>query len=145
MFCLKSTLQPIAGWSLSVTVWTRLRILIFCKRSGAGAKRGVSISILNRHEASWRSLPSLLQLGVEVVLGGDWTYFWGDPASQQDMAWGRIAALCTRDPTQSTVGLTEEEDAVTRGFLKTVYDTAHQPASNTEEWAALRATDSRSH
>jgi hypothetical protein len=98
---------------------------------------GVLISILNRHEASWRSLPSLLQLDVEVVLGGDWTYFWGDPASQQDMAWGRIAALCTRDPTQSTVGLTEEEEAVTRGFLKTVYDTAHQPASNTEEWAAL--------
>jgi hypothetical protein len=98
---------------------------------------GVSISILNRHEASWHSLPSLLQLGAEVVLGGDWTYFWGDPASQQDMAWGRIAALCTRDPTQSTVGLSEEEEAVTRGFLKTVYDTARQPASNTEEWAAL--------
>ena len=98
---------------------------------------GVQVSVLNRHEASWTRLPALLQRGAEVVLGGDWTYFWGEPASQQDLEWGRIAALCTRDPTQSTVGLTDEEEAVTEGLLKTVYDAARQPASDTDGWAAL--------
>jgi len=98
---------------------------------------GVLVSVLNRHEASWTRLPALLERGAEVVLGGDWAYFWGEPAGQQDLAWGRIAALCTRDQTQSTVGLTDEEEAVTKGLLKTVYDAAGQPASDTDGWAAL--------
>ncbi len=98
---------------------------------------GIPISVLNRHEANWTRLPALLQRGAEVVLGGDWTYFWGEPAGQQDLTWGRIAALCTRDPTQSTVGLTDEEEAVTEGLVKTVYDAARQPASDTDGWAAL--------
>jgi hypothetical protein len=98
---------------------------------------GLLVNVLNRHESNWSRLPALLQRGAEIVLGGDWTYFWGDPATQQDLDWARIAALCTRDPTQSTVGLTDEEEALTRGLLKIVYDVARQRASNTEEWAAL--------
>jgi hypothetical protein len=97
---------------------------------------GVRVSLLNRHEANWTRLPALLEGEIELVLGGDWAYFWGEPAGQRDLAWGRIAALCTRDPTQSTVGLTDEEEATTKGFLKTVYDAARQPASDTEAWAA---------
>jgi hypothetical protein len=98
---------------------------------------GVLVSVLNRHEANWTRLPKLLQRGAEVVLGGDWSYFWGEPAGSQDLTWARIAALCTRDPTQSTVGLTAEEGAVTAGLLRTVYDAARQPASDTTGWAAL--------
>jgi hypothetical protein len=98
---------------------------------------GTAVSFLNRHEANWSRLPALLQLGVEVILGGDWAYFWGDTISQSDLAWGRIAALCTRDPTQSTVGLRGEEQAITQGLLKVVYDAASQPADDTDGWAAL--------
>ena len=98
---------------------------------------GAIVSLLNRHEANWTRLPALLERGAEAVLGGDWAYFWGEPASQQDLAWGRIAALCTRDPTQSTVGLTDEEQAITQGLLKTIYDAARQPASDADGWAAL--------
>jgi hypothetical protein len=35
------------------------------------------------------------------------------------------------------VGLTDEEEAVTKGLLKTVYDAAGQPAADTDGWAAL--------
>jgi hypothetical protein len=79
----------------------------------------------------------LLKQGVEVILGGDWTYFWGDPISRADLAWGRIAALCTRDPTQSTVGVTAEEQAVTQGLLKVVYDAANQPNDDNTDWTVL--------
>jgi len=98
---------------------------------------GAAVSLLNRHEANWSRLPALLQQGVEVILGGDWAYFWGDAASGADLAWGRIAALCTRDPTQSTVGLTDEEQAITHGLLKMVYDATSQPASDTDSWVSL--------
>jgi hypothetical protein len=98
---------------------------------------GAAISLLNRHEANWPRLPALLELGVEVVLGGDWAYFWGDSISQTDLSWGRIAALGTRDPTQSTVGLTDEGQAITQGLLKVVYDAARQPADSTDGWVAL--------
>jgi hypothetical protein len=107
------------------------------RTAGRWQATGVSVSLLNRHEANWSRLPNLLQLGVEVILGGDWTYFWGESVSQTDLAWGRIAALCTRDPTQSTVGLTDEEQAITQGLLKVVYDAASQPADDTDGWAAL--------
>ena len=96
---------------------------------------GAEICLLNRYEANWPRLPALLELGVEAVLGGDWAYFWGDAPSQADMAWGRIAALCTRDPTQSTVGLTEQEQAMTQGLLKVIYDS--QPANDTAGWGAV--------
>jgi hypothetical protein len=95
------------------------------------------VSLLNRHEANWSRLPDLLKRGVDVVLGGDWAYFWGDEISQSDLAWGRIAALCTRDPSQSTVGLSRMERSVTKGLLKVVYDAASNPAANLDGWVAL--------
>ncbi len=107
------------------------------KTIGRWYKAGVTVSLLNRHEANWSRLPHLLKLGVEVILGGDWAYFWGDTPNQADLAWGRIAALCTRDPTQSTVGLTAQEQAVTQGLLKVVYDAANRSADDVVGWAAL--------
>jgi hypothetical protein len=104
-----------------------------CKWREAGAR----VNWLNRHESNWRHLPNVLQLGAEVILGGDWAYFWGDAVSKSELAWGRIAALCTRDPVQSTVGLTTEERAITQGLLKAVFDAAEQPAEDTDDWAAL--------
>jgi hypothetical protein len=101
-------------------------------------KTGVGISILNRHEASWSRLPQFLELGGEVILGGDWAYFEGDAPSEVDLVWGRVAALCTRDPTQSTVGVTAREQAITQGLLKVVYEPiAAPPASDTDGWRAL--------
>jgi hypothetical protein len=73
-------------------------------------KAGVLVSVLNRHEASWTRLPALLQRGAEVVLGGDWAYFWGSlPANP--IGLGRIRGWRPR-PNQSTVG--RPEKAVTR-------------------------------
>jgi hypothetical protein len=95
------------------------------------------VSLLNRHEANWPRLPELLRRGVDVVLGGDWVYFWGDEVSRTDLAWGRIAALCTRNPSQSTVGLTLEEQAVTKGLLKMSYDAAINAADDVGGWLAL--------
>ncbi|CAN5870550.1 hypothetical protein BH10CHL1_BH10CHL1_19460 [soil metagenome] len=98
---------------------------------------GTCVSLLNRHEANWMRLPALLQHGVEAILGGDWAYFWGDAADVDDLAWGRIAALCTRDPTQSTVGLTPEEETVTQGLLNVVYTAEQQAAEDWVDWRAL--------
>jgi len=98
---------------------------------------GAQICLLNRHEASWARLPAMLQLSVGVVLGGDWAYFWGDAPSRADLAWGRIAALCTRDPTQSSVGLVAEEHTVAQGLLRLTYDAARQPTSDTAGWTSL--------
>jgi hypothetical protein len=98
----------------------------------------VNISILNRYEANWYRFPQLLELGAEVILGGDWVYFWGDSPSEVDLIWGRIGALCTRDPTQSTVGITLEEQAITQGLLNLVYKTiASTPAEDTVGWMTL--------
>jgi hypothetical protein len=101
-------------------------------------ERGVTVSILNRHEANWPRLPQLLELGADLILGGDWAYFWGDAASEVDLMWGRIGSLCTRDPTQSTVGVTAEEQAVTQGLLNVVYEAEAEPhAENTAGWLAV--------
>jgi hypothetical protein len=98
----------------------------------------VNISILNRYEANWSRLPQLLELGVEVILGGDWVYFWGGSASEADLMWGRIGTLCTRDPTQSTVGITLEEQAITQGLLNLVYKTISSPhPEDTVAWMTL--------
>lgn len=98
---------------------------------------GAAVSILNRHEANWPRIPSLIELGVEIILGGDWAYFWGADADEADLVWGRIAALCTRDPTQSTVGITTEEQAVTQGLLNEIYSTvAESRAIDPAEWSA---------
>jgi hypothetical protein len=99
---------------------------------------GVAVSILNRHEANWSRLPRLLELGVDVVLGGDWAYFWGDAADEVDLEWGRIAALCTRDSTQSSVGISDREQAIVQGLLRVVYERMSEAtADDTEGWSAL--------
>jgi hypothetical protein len=101
-------------------------------------ENGAKINVLNRYEANWSRLPQLLELGVEVTLGGDWVYFWGDSASEVDLMWGRIGALCTRDPTQSTVGITVEEKAITQGLLNIVYQTIASPLpDDTLGWMAI--------
>ena len=101
-------------------------------------EKGVTISILNRHEANWSRLPQLLAVGAEVIMGGDWAYFWGDAADDSDLVWGRIGALCTRDPTQSTVGMTTREQATTEGLLYTVYRAVAEPPTNdTPGWLKM--------
>lgn len=103
------------------------------------------VTLLNRHEANWARLPDLLTqtpaAGVSAILGGDWAYFWGDQVDEADLFWGRIAALCTRDPIQSTVGLTAGEQAVSQGLLNAVYDAmaSGQAAAEFANWATLAA------
>jgi len=96
----------------------------------------VLISLLNRHEANWARLPALRRAGIDVTVGGDWAYFWGDGITPQELIWARVAALCTRDPTQSTVGLTATEQILTQGLLKTVYDTLRAPPADLVGWDA---------
>jgi hypothetical protein len=73
-----------------------------------------------------------------VTLGGDWAYFWGHAASEVDLAWARVGALCARDPTQSTVGMTPQERAVTEGLLSAVYKALSEPPANsTVDWLAV--------
>jgi len=98
---------------------------------------GVTCTILNRHEANWARLPALLEIGVHVNLGGDWAYFWGEQTSERELYWGRIAALCTRDPFQSTVGLAAEDEQLTQGVRKAVYDLARQAPPDVADWATL--------
>jgi hypothetical protein len=89
---------------------------------------GATVTILNRFEANWFRVPGLVEIGTEVILGGDWAYFWGDPAGPTDLEWGRVAALCVRDPTLSTVGVTDRERAVTSGLQSSVLDVLAGPA-----------------
>lgn len=102
---------------------------------------GAHCTLLNRHEANWGRLPDLLRSGVQVTLGGDWAYFWGDAVDEGDLFWGRVAALCTRDPIQATAGLTTEEEIISQGLLKGIYDaitsTRRQTAINGDNWVAL--------
>jgi len=51
--------------------------------------------------------------------------------------WGRIAALATRDPTQSTSPPADCEQEITRGLLKLVYDANAEAAEDIHGWAAL--------
>ena len=95
------------------------------------------VSLLNRHEANWARLPELVQLGVEVTLGGDWAYFWGTPTDQTALTWGRLAALCTRDPAQATANFIAAEQTVIEGLLKVVYDATTQAADDLTGWVAL--------
>jgi hypothetical protein len=100
--------------------------------------RNLSISILNRHEANWHRVPQLLRLGVEVVLGGDWAYFWGNPVDASAFEWGRVASLCTRDPTQATVEITDEDYAAARGLIMQVYEAIAQADDEAPaDWAEL--------
>ncbi|MGE5532106.1 MAG: HD domain-containing protein, partial [Bacteroidota bacterium] len=105
---------------------------------GQWRQNDVRVSILNRHEGNWSRLPRLVALGAEVVLGGDWAYFWGQGASEADLNWTRIAALCTRDPTQSCIGVTPQERAVTEGLLSVMHETlCEPPADSTLAWLAV--------
>jgi hypothetical protein len=103
-------------------------------------QRGATVTLLNRHQANWVRLPELLRSGVQITLGGDWTYFWGDSADEADLFWGRIAALCTRDPIQSTVGLSAAEERISQGLLKVLYDviagTGQPTPADGEAWVA---------
>ncbi len=97
----------------------------------------ITCTVLNRHEATWARLPELLALGVQAKLGGDWAYFWGDAVDEADFFWSRIAALCTRDPIQSTVGLTPEEQTMSHGLLRVIYAAAEQSPAELDRWLAL--------
>jgi len=98
---------------------------------------GVPVTILNRHEANWSRLPDLLNLGVELFLGGDWAYFWGSEVQQRDLAWGQIAALITRDPTQTTAKLTFEQESIVLGLLNAVYDQVSRSSDDVAGWVRL--------
>ena len=98
---------------------------------------GAAVTILNRHEANWSRLPDLLNLDVELFLGGDWAFFWGSDVRQQDLAWGQIAALCTREPTQSTATLSSEQEAIVQGLLNTVFDQTGRSVNDVAGWVRL--------
>jgi hypothetical protein len=99
---------------------------------------GARISILNRHEANWSRIPQLCARGVEVTLGTDWAYFWGDQITFDDLAWARIAALCARDPTMAAVPVTPEEQAIAHGLLQVVFEAQADSAPNdTAGWSGL--------
>lgn len=99
---------------------------------------GARVTILNRHEANWTRVPELLKRNAQVILGGDWAYFWGDEATHADMQWGRIAALCARDATMAHVRLEPEEQALVQGMLYSIFDApGHHRAEDTDAWGAL--------
>lgn len=105
---------------------------------------GKEVTLLNRHEHTWTDLPDLRSLGVDLILGGDWAYFWGDQPTAADLTWGRIAALCTRDATMSP-GVTDVDLAVCQGLLHAVFNAlagpegtpGGAPADTTAGWLAL--------
>jgi hypothetical protein len=103
---------------------------------GRWRSAGKGVTWLNRYEANWSYLPQLLRSGVEVVLGGDWAYFWGDTVSEQDLAWARVAALCTRDPTMAAVVATPEEQALAHGLLAAILEGLEKPPHDTASWLA---------
>ena len=98
---------------------------------------GIQCTWLNRHEGNWVHLPAVLQTGADAILGGDWAYFWGDDCVASDLFWGQIAALCSRDPNQATVGVTTAAETVAYGLLNAVYDAAQQTPDDPAGWAAL--------
>ena len=132
--------EPAAGYTRLIVIGDRphpgltSQVCQAVRRWRAG---DAAVSLLNRHESNWSRLPEVLPLGVEATLGGDWVYFWGDEVSRADLAWARIAALCVRDPTLSTVGVTAEERAVTHGLLRAVFDAlAGESPADGDGWRA---------
>jgi hypothetical protein len=96
-----------------------------------------AVSVLNRYEANWSRLSRLNALGVDTTVGGDWAYFWGDAIAASDLTWGRIAALCTRDPTLAAGAIAPLEYAVARGLQTVVYDVLGKASLDTiEGWRA---------
>jgi hypothetical protein len=100
---------------------------------------GVSVTILNRHEANWSRIPQLLEMGVDLTLGGDWAYFYGDSGTPQDFLWAHIGALCTRDPTQASFDISPQEENLTRGLLAVIYEnqSTGREIDDTTEWNSL--------
>lgn len=98
---------------------------------------GPVVTFLNRHEANWTRAPALLRQGAGITLGGDWAYFWGDRVTPAVLSWARIAAFCTRDPTQATVQLSEEEELLHRELLNAVYTVLQQANATGSDWTAL--------
>ncbi|MDX1435780.1 MAG: HD domain-containing protein, partial [Anaerolineales bacterium] len=100
--------------------------------------QGATVSLQNRHETNWTRIHELLDTGVEVILGGDWAYFWGDQPSTTDLTWAKIASLCTRDPSQSTVGTNLRDLAVSNGLLNTVFSAMRGAAADqVSDWISL--------
>ena len=56
---------------------------------------------------------------------------------EADFFWGRIAALSARDPIQSTVGLTAEEQTISQGLLAAIYAAAGRAPEDLDGWLAL--------
>jgi hypothetical protein len=98
-------------------------------------RAGVPVHLLNRHEANWGRLPDTFALGAQAVMGSDGCYFWGDHATQADMDWSRIAALVTRDPTQTLAGMTIEEEQIAQGFLRVVHEAAVSLPDDQMNWS----------
>lgn len=107
-------------------------------------EQGAQVSMLNRHEANWSRIPALLERGVEVILGTDWAYFWGETPARKDIEWARIAALCARDPTMAAIPISPEDQAIMRGLLYSVISAlthaVRESASDTEAWTARAET-----
>jgi hypothetical protein len=84
--------------------------------------RGAQITILNRHEQMWAWYTWLLQPGIELILGGDWVYFWGSTPDEVDLRWARTAGLCGRDPALATLRFSDEENMLANGLLMLVHN-----------------------
>lgn len=98
---------------------------------------GASVHILNRHEANWARVPQLRARGVNLTLGTDWAYFWGDQLSPEDFAWATLAALTTRDPTMASAVVSPEMERVMHGLLAAVMEAEQRGARDTAEWVGL--------
>lgn len=103
-------------------------------------EQGVQVSSLNRHEANWSRIQALLDRGVEVILGTDWAYFWGEKPTRTDIEWARIAALCARDPTMGAIPISPEDQAIMRGLLYSLMSAlthaVRESESDTAAWTA---------
>jgi len=97
---------------------------------------GVAVTLLNRHEVTWTQAPTLVDLGVDLILGNDWAYFWGDHPSTADIFWARVAAHCTRDHAIAA-GSSAADLEVCHGLLAAVFDAVRRPAPDTASWQAL--------
>ncbi|MCS7070726.1 MAG: HD domain-containing protein, partial [Anaerolinea sp.] len=99
-------------------------------------RANVPVCLLNRHEANWSRLPDILMQGAQTVMGSDGCYFWGDRMTQADMDWSRIAALVTRDPTQTLAGMTTDEEQIAQGFLRVVHEATASLTDDQMNWSS---------
>lgn len=99
-------------------------------------EKDVAVTLLNRHEATWSNLPAMIDLGIDAVLGNDWSYYWQNALTTADVAWGRVAAACTREVVMAA-GLSAEDERTAAGLLATIFDACAAPAGDTAGWLAL--------